>query len=413
MRQQQRVVVTGVGGVTSLGNSYQEIEGHLKAGKSAIRFIPEWERFAGLNTKLGAPVMNFTLPDHYDRKKIRSMGPVAKMATRATELALMDADLLGNAKLNNGETGIAYGSCTGSTEPVLSFMNLFTENTVRGITATTYIKMMSHTCAVNMALFFGVRGRVIPTSSACTSGSQGIGYAYEAIKNGYQTMMISGGAEELCPSEAVVFDTLFATSTKNSAPETTPKPFDRDRDGLVLGEGAGTLILESYESAKLRGAKILAEIVGFGTNCDAQHVTQPDPVCMQKAIELALADAGLKPSDIGYVNAHGTATEAGDIAESLATSRVFGDKITISSLKSYYGHTLGACGAIEAWLSIEMMNHSWFAPTLNLKNVDERCAKLDYIIGEGREMNCNYVMSNNFAFGGINTSLIFKKWNES
>lgn len=408
----RRVVITGVGGITALGNSYPEIEANLKAKKSAIKYMPEWERFNGLHTKLGAPVMNFTLPPHYDRKATRSMGPVAKMATRATELALQDADLLGHEVLKNGGTGIAYGSCTGSTEPVLAFMNMFSENTVKGITATTYIKMMSHTCAVNMALFFGVRGRVIPTSSACTSGSQGVGYAYEAVAYGQQKVMIAGGAEELCPSEVAVFDTLFATSVKNTAPETTPSPFDKHRDGLVLGEGAGTLILEEYEHAKARGAKIHAELVGYGTNCDAQHVTQPDSQQMQVAMEMALANAGLKASDIGYVNTHGTATEAGDIAETQATSRVFGEKMPVSSLKSYYGHTLGACGAIEAWLSIEMMNHSWFAPTLNLQDVDDRCGKLDYIKGEGRELNCNYVMSNNFAFGGINTSLIFKRWNE-
>lgn len=408
----RRVVVTGVGGVTALGNSYDEIEKSLKAGKSAIRYMSDWEQFTGLHTKLAAPVVDFTLPEHYDRKKTRSMGPVSKMATRATELALMDADLLGNDTIKNGSAGIAYGSCTGSTEPILSFMNMFADKTVKGITATTYIKMMSHTCAVNMALFFGIRGRVIPTASACTSGSQGIGYAYESIKNGYQKIMIAGGAEELCPSEAAVFDTLFATSVKNTTPEKTPSPFDKGRDGLVLGEGAGTLILEDYEHAKARGTKIYAEVVGYGTNCDAQHVTQPDSECMQKAIELALQDANLKPSDIGYVNAHGTATEAGDIAETQATYRVFGDKIPISSLKSYYGHTLGACGAIEAWLSIEMMNRSWFAPTLNLNTVDERCGRLDYIKEKGREFHCNYVMSNNFAFGGINTSLIFKKWNE-
>jgi 3-oxoacyl-[acyl-carrier-protein] synthase II len=407
-----RVVVTGMSGITALGNTYPEIEANFKAGKSAIKYMPEWEKFTGLHTKLGAPVQNFTLPAHYDRKATRSMGPVAKMATRATELALIDADLLGHPVLSGGDTGIAYGSCTGSTEPVLAFMNMFSDNTVKGITATTYIKMMSHTCAVNMALFFKVRGRVIPTSSACTSGSQGVGYAYEAIRNGYQKVMIAGGAEELCPSEVAVFDTLFATSVKNTTPELTPSPFDKGRDGLVLGEGAGTLILEDYEHAKARGARICAELVGFGTNCDAQHVTQPDAGCMQKAIELALKDAGLKPSDIGYVNAHGTATEAGDIAETTATHAVFGEKMPVSSFKSYYGHTLGACGAIEAWLSIEMMNHSWFAPTLNLNTVDERCGKLDFIKGEGREINCNYVMSNNFAFGGINTSLIFKKWNE-
>ncbi len=407
-----RVVVTGFGGVTALGNSYSEIETNLKAKKSAIKYMTDWEQFTGLHTKLAAPVLNFELPEHYDRKKVRSMGPVAKMATRATEIALTDADLLGNENLRNGNAGIAYGSCTGSTEPIISFMNMFADKTVKGITATTYIKMMSHTCAVNMALFFGIRGRVIPTASACTSGSQGVGYAYESIKNGYQKIMIAGGAEELCPSEAAVFDTLFATSVKNASPELTPSPFDKGRDGLVLGEGAGTLILEDYEHANARGAKIYAEVVGYGTNCDAQHVTQPDSECMQKAIELALQDANLKPSDIGYVNAHGTGTEAGDIAESQATYRVFGENIPISSLKSYYGHTLGACGAIEAWLSIEMMNRSWFAPTLNLNNIDERCGNLDYIRGDGREINCDYVMSNNFAFGGINTSLIFKKWKE-
>jgi 3-oxoacyl-[acyl-carrier-protein] synthase II len=404
-----RVVITGMSGVTALGNTYSEIEANIKAGKSAIRIMPDWEKFQGLNTRLGAPVVGFELPAHYDRKATRSMGPVAKMATRATELALIDADLVGADALGDGSTGIAYGSCTGSTEPVLAFLNMFKDNLVKGITANTYIKMMSHTCAVNIAIYFGVRGRIIPTSSACTSGSQAIGYAYEAIRNGYQKIMIAGGAEELCPSEAAVFDTLFATSVKNTAPQTTPAPFDKSRDGLVLGEGAGTLILEEYEQAKNRGAKIYAEVVGFGTNCDAQHVTQPDTFCMQKSIEFALRSAELEPKQIGYVNAHGTATEAGDIAETQATHRVFGDKMPISSLKSYYGHTLGACGALEAWLSIEMMNRAWFAPTLNLKNVDERCGRLDYIMDEGREMNCNYIMSNNFAFGGINTSLIFKK----
>lgn len=401
-----------MGGVTALGNTYAEIEANLKAQKSAVSYMPEWERFEGLHTKLGAPIKNLVLSEKFDRKATRSMGPVAKMAARSTELALQDAQLIGNDFLHDGSTGIAFGSCTGSTEPILNFMHMFSENVVKGITANTYIKMMSHTCAVNIALFFGVRGRIMPTSSACTSGSQAIGYAYESIRNGYQKIMIAGGAEELCPSEAAVFDTLFATSVKNTAPATTPAPFDKSRDGLVLGEGAGTLILEEYELAKSRNAKIYAEVVGFGTNCDAQHVTQPDAAFMQKVIEQALRDAEIQSNQIGYVNAHGTATEAGDIAETLATHNVFGEKMPISSLKSYYGHTLGACGAIEAWLSIEMMNRSWFVPTLNLNNVDERCAKLDYIQGQGREFNTNYVMSNNFAFGGINTSLIFKKFNE-
>jgi 3-oxoacyl-[acyl-carrier-protein] synthase II len=206
-----------------------------------------------------------------------------------------------------------------------------------------------------------------------------------------------------------VFDTLFATSVKNDAAGTTPRPFDGGRDGLVIGEGAGCLILEEMEHAQARGATIHAELVGFGTNSDGCHVTQPNAETMKIAMQLALENAGLQPSDIGYINAHGTGTAQGDIAESQATSQVFGKNVPISSLKSYMGHTLGACGALEAWISIEMMREGWFAPTINLEQVDPQCAELDYIMGEGRKIACDYVMSNNFAFGGINTSLIFKR----
>jgi 3-oxoacyl-[acyl-carrier-protein] synthase II len=251
---------------------------------------------------------------------------------------------------------------------------------------------------------------VITTSSACTSGSQGIGYAYEAIRGGKQLAMVAGGAEELCATDAAVFDTLFATSTRNDAGHTTPRPFDGSRDGLVIGEGAGCLVLEDLEHAQQRGAVIHAELVGFGTNSDGCHVTQPNAATMQTAMRLALRDAGLQPHDIGYINAHGTGTQQGDIAESQATFAVFGDATPISSLKSYMGHTLGACGALEAWISIEMMREGWFAPTINLDQLDPECAQLDYIAGEGRALQCEYVMSNNFAFGGINTSLIFKRY---
>ena len=289
---------------------------------------------------------------------------------------------------------------------------MLTEKHTNNITGTTYVQMMPHTTAVNAGLFFGLRGRVIPTSSACTSGSQAIGYAWEAIRHGYQNIMVAGGAEELCPSEAAVFDTLFATSQRNDAPETSPAPFDHQRDGLVIGEGAGTLILESLEHAQARGATIYAELVGFHTNCDAAHITQPQRETMQICIERALHSAGLTPQQIGYVSAHGTATDRGDIAESQATAAVFGADTPISSLKSYFGHTLGACGALEAWMSIEMMREGWFAPTLNLHQPAAECGELDYIIGEPRMLETDYIQSNNFAFGGINTSLIFKRWRE-
>ncbi|WP_239952482.1 beta-ketoacyl-ACP synthase [Pantoea sp. Z09] len=406
----RRVVVTGMGGVTAFGEQWQEIATQLRAGKNAVRRMPEWQVYDGLHTLLGAPVDRFTPPTHYTRKRIRSMGRVSLLATRATELALEQAGLIDHPALVSGETGIAYGSSTGSTGPVSEFATMLTEKHTNNITGTTYVQMMPHTTAVNAGLFFGLRGRVIPTSSACTSGSQAIGYAWEAIRHGYQNVMVAGGAEELCPSEAAVFDTLFATSQRNDAPNSSPAPFDQQRDGLVIGEGAGTLILEALEHAQARGATIYAELVGFHTNCDAAHITQPQRETMQICIERALQSAGLTPQQIGYISAHGTATDRGDIAESQATAAVFGSGTPISSLKSYFGHTLGACGALEAWMSIEMMREGWFAPTLNLQQPAAECGELDYIMGEPRQLETDYIQSNNFAFGGINTSLIFKRW---
>lgn len=407
----RRVVVTGMGGVTAFGENWQDVAAGLRAGQNAVRKMPEWQVYQGLHTMLGAPVDNFSVPEHYTRKRIRSMGRVSLMATRASELALEQANLIGHPVLTHGETGIAYGSSTGSTGPVSEFATMLTEKHTNNITGTTYVQMMPHTTAVNAGLFFGLRGRVIPTSSACTSGSQAIGYAWEAIRHGYQTVMVAGGAEELCPSEAAVFDTLFATSQRNDAPKSTPSPFDVKRDGLVIGEGAGSLVLEELEHALARGATIYAELVGFHTNCDAAHITQPQRETMQICIEGALRSAGLQAQDIGYINAHGTATDRGDVAESLATAAVFGRDTPISSLKSYFGHTLGACGALEAWMSIEMMREGWFAPTLNLTQPADDCGELDYITGSVRQIDTDYIQSNNFAFGGINTSLIFRRWN--
>jgi len=405
----KRVVVTGMASITALGDDWNIFKAALIKGENAVKRMPSWDYIDGLNTNLAAPVEGFSRPANYTRKKVRSMGRVSLMSTVATERALEQAQLLDHSALTDGSTGVSYGSSIGSTEPLVSFGRMMESGSMNGVTATSYIQMMAHTAPVNVGVFFGLKGRVITTSSACTSGSQGIGYAYEAIKFGRQKLMIAGGAEELCVTEAAVFDTLYATSTKNETPKNTPRPFDKNRDGLVIGEGAGTLILEEYEHAKARGATILAEIVGFGCNSDGQHVTQPTSETMQVAIEMALQDANISADQIGYINAHGTSTDRGDIAESHATFNALGAK-PISSLKSYLGHTLGACGAIEAWACINMMNDGWFAPTINLTTIDSECAPLDYITEEGREIHTNFVMSNNFAFGGINTSLIFKRF---
>ncbi|KXJ62891.1 3-oxoacyl-ACP synthase [Achromobacter xylosoxidans] len=406
----KRVVVTGMAGISALGSEWQAIQQAFQEGRSAIRVMPDWSRYTELNTRLGGPVENFQPPSHWTRKQLRSMGRVSQLAVRAAENALADAGLLDERSITDGRMGVACGSSVGSTAEIRAFGNMLLNGVTDDLNANSYVRMMPHTTAANIGIFFELKGRIIPTSSACTSGSQGIGYAYEAIRYGRQDLMLAGGAEELCPSEALVFDALYATSQKNDTPELTPRPYDRDRDGLVIGEGSGMLVLESLEHAQARGARIHAEIVGFGSNSDGTHITRPEAATMRIAMEMALADAGLPPEAIGYVNGHGTATEQGDVAETQATSGLFGSRMPISSQKSYLGHTLGACGALESWFSIEMLRNDWYAPTLNLQNVDPLCGELDYLDGDGRRMSNEYVMNNNFAFGGINTSLIFKRW---
>lgn len=405
----RRVVVTGMGIASPLGSTVETAFERLKTYQNCIEYWAELDEIKNMNTRLCAKVKGFIKPEHFTRKVTRTMGTVALISTVTSENAIKDANLLGNPIITNGRCGVSYGSSTGSMKPIFDFYAIELEKEVKNLNSGSYIKMMTQTTAVNISLYFKTTGRLIPTSTACTSGSLGVGMAYESIKYGQQDIMIAGGAEELHPSQAGVFDTLYATSIKNNTPNKTPSPFDRDRDGLVIGEGAGTLILEEYEHAKNRGAKIYAEIVGFATNTDGTHITNPNPDTMQIVMENSIKSAGLSANDIGYVNAHGTGTKNGDIAESIATQNAFKRQVPISTIKSYTGHTLGACGAIEAILSIEMMRNKWFAPTLNLNNIDPECGKLDYIIGEGRNIDTEYVMSNNFAFGGINTSLIFKR----
>jgi len=404
----RRVVVTGIGGITALGEDWPTIRARMLRRETAVRTMNEWDRFSGINTRLAAPVLGFSA-GHFPRKKTRTMGPVSLMAAYATERALADAFLADDPVITNGRTGIAYGSSFGSVAPVVSFGELLNNGTSKTLNATSYIQMMSHTAAVNVGLLFGVTGRIIPTSTACTAGSMAIGYACEAIRWSKADVMITGGAEELNVSMTAVFDTMFATSVRNDRPDTSPRPFDRDRDGLVIGEGAATLILEERERALTRGARIYAEIVGFASNSDGNHATLPLAESMEIALRMALDDASLDAAAIGFVSGHGTGTEWGDIAETKATNAVFGERAPIHSLKSYFGHSLGACGAIEAWLGIEMMREGIFVPTINLDVVDDRCAPLDYIMTEPRRIETEYLMSNNFAFGGINTSLIFRR----
>ncbi len=405
----KRVVITGIGALSAFGRDWASVQTAFAAKQNAVRYMPDYEEFTELEARLAAPLATpYAPPKHWTRKQLRSMGLVAQYTVDAAEQALTQAGLLGDACILNGNMGVAAGSSSGSPADILD-VGLLLSKLPNHFNANTYVRMMPHTTAANVGIFFGLTGRVIPTSSACTSGSQGIGYAYEAIKYGKIPMMLAGGAEELSASQVLVFDSLYAASRRNGQPETTPRPYDCARDGLVIGEGACMMVLEELEHAQARGATIIAEIIGYGANSDGSHITRPEMATMQRCMELALADADLPASAIGYVSGHGTATEQGDIAETQATANVFGH-IPLSSQKSYLGHTLGACGALESWFSIEMMRNNWFAPTLNLDHVDERCGEVDFIRGDGRTIDTEFVMNNNFAFGGVNTSLIFKRW---
>jgi 3-oxoacyl-[acyl-carrier-protein] synthase II len=402
----RRVVVTGIGLASPLGCDLGEAAARLRAGGHGIVAMPEWEQVGHLAPRVAARVAvprELELP----HKAARTMGRVAQLATIATQIAVRDAGLTPD-EFADGTIGVAYGSTHGSSQANEDWARkLGTQGGFLGLSSTTYLKFMSHTTAANLATHFGVHGRVICTSAACVSATQAIGHGFETIGAGLADVMLCGGAEELHFTHAAVFDMLHAASKAfNATPELTPRPFDQRRDGLVIGEGAGTLVLEDHDRARRLGKRIYAEIVGFGTNCDGTHVTNPSADGMRGSMQLALRSAGIGPDAIDHVNAHATGTTIGDIAESQATHAVFGDRVPVSSLKGHLGHTLGACGSIEIALAIAMLREGWIAPTRNLEAVDPQCAPLDYVRGEPRSARLTRVLCNKFAFGGINTSVV-------
>lgn len=404
----RRVAVTGIGITSPIGGDLDAASLALREGRHGVQTCPAWGAVEGLQTRLVARVEDPALQS-FPRKSTRSVGRLGRLALLATERCLADADADREA-LRNGLQGVAYGSTHGSSEALEAFCRkLFTTDSLEGLSGTAYLKFMSHTAVANLAQHYGIRGRAVSTCAACVSGSVAIGTGYELVRAGAQELMLCGGAEEAHFVPAAVFDTMLATSRAfNDRPDLSPRPFDVDRDGLVIGEGAGTLALEDWDRAVARGARIHAEVVGYGSSSDGTHVTAPDAEGMRLAMTLALRDAGLRPDDVDYVNAHATGTEVGDIAESLATAAVFGARTPVSSTKGHTGHTLGACGALELALCVAMMRDGFVAPTRNLDRVDPRCAPLDYVMGAPRALRPRVVMSNNFAFGGLNTSLILR-----
>lgn len=405
----RRVVITGTGVVCGLGDSASATMQAMREGRSALRRVSWPMGRAHEYSTLAAPVDGFEAPEYYTRRQTRSMGRVALMAVRAAELAFDDAGLLKDPVLKNGDTGVSFGSSMGSVEAMTELEHLIVGKSTSRLTATSYVRMMSHTAPVNMDVFFGLTGRVVPTSCGCTSGTQGIGYAYEAIRDGHQQVMVAGGADELSRLMAG----MFTDSADEPQPDVSqwhnPVPFAPRQAGPALGEGACALVLENYEYARARGASILCEVVGFGTNSNGGAAAIPDREALVACQTIALQDAGIAPSAVGYVSACGLATSQADSSESHALLSVFGSNTPVSALKSYLGHTLAASGALEALLAITMMNDGWLAPTLDLEEVDPRCAELDYIRGEGRSVAVDHVMANAFGIEGINTSLVFRR----
>ena len=409
MTARRRVVVTGIGLASPIGHSLREISAALQEGRHGIVSRPDWDAIGSLGTRLAAEVKGLDMSGPA-RSRVRTMGRVALLSNYATQMAIDDAGLEPDL-LRSGQVGLAYGSTHGSSSAMEAFCRtLFSANDLKGLAGSAYLKFMSHTCVANLAQYHGIRGRVISTCAACVSASQAIGAGYEAVKHGIQDVMICGGAEEMHFTHVGVFDIMYATSTRyNNQPDRSPRPFDAQRDGLVVGEGAGTIVLEAWERAAKRGAKVYGEIAGYGSNCDGNHVTSPSAAGMAAVMRLALGDAELPPDAIQYVNAHATGTTLGDIAESAATHEVLGGEVAISSTKGHTAHTLGACGAIEAAFCLAMIQDGFIPPTRNLENPDPRCAPLNYMMKEPRRAKLDTVMSNNFAFGGINTSLIIRR----
>ncbi len=405
----RHVVITGLGFMSPLGNDITTLKNNLEEQNSGVKVIESWsQEMNNMTTLIAAPIAGDDFKD-IPRKYRRSMGRVALMAARSMHSAIDDSQLKEN-DIQNIRTGISFGSTMGANEALMDWISgVYASKNFKQQNSMIFLKSMSHTIAANLGAMFAIKGRSIPTCSACTSSSQAIGVGYESIKYGMSDIMFVGGAEGLHYLSEGVFEVIGATSTAyNNSPNLAPKPFDATRDGLIIGEGAGTLVLEEYEHAKKRGAKIYAEVKGYATTCDGNHLTTPSREGMRSVIKLALEDAQIKANKIGYINAHATATQKGDIEESHATYSIFGNKTPISSTKSYMGHLLGGCGVVESIISLIALRDGFLPATKNLDTVDKACADLDYLL-EHRYTSVEYVMNNNFAFGGINTSLIFSK----
>ncbi len=407
----RRVVVTGMGMLSPLGTDVPSSWQGILAGHSGIGLI-EHTDLSAYSTRFGGSVKGFNVEEYLSIKESRKLDLFIQYGLAAGFQAVRNAGLE-VTDANRERIGVAMGSGIGGLTNIEETSRTLHDSGPRRISPFFVPGSIINMISGFLSIHLGVQGPNYAIATACTTGTHCIGMAARNIAYGEADVMIAGGAEmAACGLGMGGFGASRALSTRNDEPARASRPWDKGRDGFVLSDGAGALVLEELEHAKARGATIYAELIGFGMSGDAYHMTSPpaDGAGAARCIANALRDARLNADQVQYVNAHGTATDQGDIAESHATREVLGDAVPVSSLKSYMGHTLGACGALEAWMTVEMMRDGWFAPTINLSNPDPRCASLDYIMGEGRRLDIDHAMSNNFAFGGINTSLVFRRW---
>lgn len=410
--KRRRVAITGIGAITPIGVSRAGLLSGLRAGRSAVRNVTRFDP-TPFRSRNAAEVTDYAAADHLDSKRAKRLDRFAQFAVVTARMALEDAGIRMESE-NRERVGAMMGTALGGVAYGEQQAEVFMREGLRGVDATLALAVFGGSASCNVAIEFGVQGPNSTNSMSCASGTIAVGDAFRQIRDGYADVMIAGGAEApLSPLCFGAFSLIRAMSTNNDDPEHASRPFDRHRDGFVMGEGAATLILEEYDRAISRGARIYGEVAGFGVTNDAHHMTAPLPDGSQaaRAMRIALADADVSPGDIEYVNAHGSSTPLNDSTETLAIKAVFGDharRLRISGTKGYYGHALGASGAIEVGICALALEESWLPPTINLSVADDAC-DLDYLPGAGCERKVEHMLTNSFGFGGINAALVMRR----
>ena len=407
----RRVVVTGLGVVTSLGHDVDTFWASLLAGKSGIDRVKQFDP-SGFACQIGAEVRNWDVTQHMDAKEARRNDRYTHFGFVAATQAMKDSGI-DMAREDGDRVGVIIGSGIGGMNTYETQLKVMAERGPRKVSPFTIPSLIINMCSGLVAIEYGARGPNFGVVSACASGTHALGEAARAIKLGEADVMIAGGSEAtITPFAYASFCAMKAMSTRNDTPQQASRPFDRNRDGFVMGEGAGILVLESLEHAQARGARIYCELAGYAASCDAFHITQPDPdgKGLSLAMRRALAGAGLAPETVDYINAHGTSTPYNDRFETLAIKKVFGDharQMAISSTKSMTGHLLGAAGGIESVICIKAIETGMIPPTINLEDPDPDC-DLDYVPNTARALKVRTVLSNNLGFGGQNAAIVFK-----